>query len=68
MSYAVGCRNVSDPKLLWLWCKPAAVALIDWELPYAVCAALKSKKEKSPLDLDDGDGNPKGKGNLPVEP
>ena len=30
--------------LLWLWCRPAATALIwllTWELPYAVSAALK---------------------------
>ena len=32
---------------LWLQCRPAAVAPIgslDWELPYAGSAALKSKK------------------------
>ena len=32
--------------LLWLWCRPVAVALIRplaWELPYATGAALKSK-------------------------
>ena len=35
--------------LLWLWCRPAAVAPIRplaWELPYAMGAALKSKKTK----------------------
>ena len=35
--------------LLWLWCRPAAVALIQplpWETPYAEGAALKSKKKK----------------------
>ena len=34
------------PALLWLWCRPAAVALIRplaREPPYAVGAALKSK-------------------------
>ena len=44
-----GCRCSSDPALLWLWCRLAAVALLRplaWELPYAVCAALKSKKIK----------------------
>ena len=38
-----------DPTLLWLWCRPAAVALIPpvaWELPYAADVALKSKKKK----------------------
>ena len=49
MSCCVGCRHSSDPELLWLWCRPAAVALIwplAWELPYAASAALKSKKKK----------------------
>ena len=35
--------------MLWLWCRPAAVALtgpLAWEPPYAVSAALKSKKKK----------------------
>ena len=35
--------------LLWLWCRPAATAPIqtlDWELPYAVGAALKRQEEK----------------------
>ena len=38
---------VKDPALLWLWHRPAAIALIQllaWEPPYAVSAALKSKK------------------------
>ena len=45
----VGRRCGSDPALLWLWCRPAAVALIQplaWELPYAVGSALKRKKKK----------------------
>ena len=36
-----------EPALLWLWRRPAAVALIGllaWELPYAADVALKSKK------------------------
>ena len=40
---------VKDLVLLWLWCRPAAVAPIQplaWELPYAVGAALKSQKKK----------------------
>ena len=35
--------------LLWLWLRPATVALIGpltWELPYAAGAALKSKKKE----------------------
>ena len=42
----MGHRLNSDPTLLWLWCRPAAVALIPplaWELPYAVVTALKIK-------------------------
>ena len=45
---------VVDPGLLWLWCRPAAAALIrplGWELPYAAGAALKSRKKKNPLSL-----------------
>ena len=47
LSRGVGCRHGSD--LVWLWCGRAAAAPIrpiTWELPYAVCAALKSKKQK----------------------
>ena len=39
---------VRDPALLWLWCRPAAVAPIQplaWEPPYAVDTALKSKNK-----------------------
>ena len=46
-SCGAGCRHGSNPELLWLWCRPAAVAPIRplaWELPYAVSAALKRKK------------------------
>ena len=46
MTGGVGHRGGSDPVLLWLWCKPAAVASIGplaWEPPYA---ALKKKKRK----------------------
>ena len=34
--------------LLWLWCRPAAEALICTPILYATCAALKSKKKKNP--------------------
>ena len=43
-----GRRHCSDPALLWLWRRPAAVALIQllfWEPPCASGAAVKSKKE-----------------------
>ena len=49
MSYSVGHRRDLDPALLWLWWRPAAVALIRplaWELPYATGAALKKEKKK----------------------
>ena len=52
-SIAVSCgvcrRYSSDPTLLWLWCRPEAVALIRplaWEHPYATGTALQSKKKK----------------------
>ena len=48
MSCGVGRRCGLDPRLLWLWCRLAAVALIQslaWELPYAMGVALKSKKQ-----------------------
>ena len=47
MSCGVGCRPGSDPKLLWLWRRPAATVLIGllaWEPTYAVGVALKKKK------------------------
>ena len=49
MSCGVGHRRSSNPALLWLWCRPAAVALIPllaWEIPYAAGAALKRQKTK----------------------
>ena len=49
MSCGVDRRCSLDPTLLWLWCRPAAVALIQplvWELPYAVSVALKTKNVK----------------------
>ena len=48
MSCGVGCRRGSDPALLWLWCRPAATALIRpvaWEPPYAEGAALEKAKK-----------------------
>jgi len=46
---SVGHRYSSDPALLWLWQRPAAIALIwllAWELPYASGVALKRQKKK----------------------
>ena len=50
MSWCVGRRHGSDPALLWLWCRLAAVALIRpraWEPPYAEGVALKRQKDKN---------------------
>ena len=49
MSYGIGHRRSSDPVLLWLWRRLAAVTPIRplaWESPYAVGVALKSKKKE----------------------
>ena len=49
MSCGVSHRCGSDPKSLWLWCRPAAAGPIlplAWELPYAAGAALKRPKRK----------------------
>ena len=49
MSCGVGHRHGSDPTLLWLWCRPAAVAPIRplaREPPYATIAALKVQNTK----------------------
>ena len=48
MSWGVGYRHGSHPALLWLWCRPAATALIQplaWKPPYAAGVALKDKKK-----------------------
>ena len=40
---------VKDLVWLWLWCRPASIALIPplaWELPYATDVALKRQKKK----------------------
>ena len=49
MSCGVGHRHGSDPLMLWLWCRAAAVALIlplAWELPYSADAALERQTNK----------------------
>jgi len=51
MSCGVGCRRSLDLALLWLWCRPAAVALMGplaWEPPYAAGAGLKSRRKTKP--------------------
>ena len=52
MSCGIGRRHGSDPKLLqlWLWHRPAAVALIQplaWEFPYAMGVAQERQKIKN---------------------
>ena len=51
MSSGVGLRCGLDLALVWLWHRPAAVALIQplgWEeLPYGAGMALKSKKKQA---------------------
>ena len=52
-SCGIGHRLSSDPELPWLWCRPAAVALIRplaWEPPYAMGTALKWQKKKRQSD------------------
>ena len=49
MSRGVGRRRSWDLALLWLWCRPVAVAPIPplaWELPYPAGVALKKAKKK----------------------
>ena len=49
MSCGVAHRHGSDPTLLWLWHRLAAIVPIRplaWELPYAMGAALKSQKKE----------------------
>ena len=49
MSCGVGHRLGLDLVLLWLWCRPAATALIRplaWEPPYAEGAGLGKAKKK----------------------
>ena len=49
MSGGVGCRQGSDPMLLWLWGRPVATAPIQplaWEPPYAMGLVLKRQKKK----------------------
>ena len=46
VSSGAGCRHSLDT--MWLWCRPAAIALIEplaWEPPYTMGAALKKTKD-----------------------
>ena len=54
VSCGVGRRWGLGLTLLWLWCRPAAAALIwplAWELPCAADAALKIQKNKIKIKL-----------------
>ena len=66
MSCGVGHRCGLDPALLWLCCRPAAVALIGplaWEPPYTGYAAPKRKKcQHRPPALQRGRGAKSQKG------
>ena len=49
MSCGVGHRHLWNLTLLWLWCRPEAIALIQplaWEPPYGEGMALKRQKKK----------------------
>ena len=51
MSFGVGSRQGLDLKLLWLWGRPAAAALIQpfaWEPLYVMGVALKTHTRKNP--------------------
>ena len=53
LELCVGCRHSSDLALLWLWHRPAAVALIRplaQELPYATGAVKEKLKIVNCLD------------------
>ena len=52
LSCGVAHRGGLDLALLWLYCRPAAVALIQplaWELPYALGVALKRKEKETSI-------------------
>ena len=65
----MGHRRGSDPAWLWLWCGPAAVALIGplaWEPPYTVGVVLekaeRQKKKKKKKKKKDQRGHMEGAG------
>ena len=54
MSCGVGHRCGLDLVLLWMWCRPAATALIGplaWEPPYALGTALKRLKDQKKKEI-----------------
>ena len=54
MSCGIGRRHGSDSTLLWLWCRPAAAALIRplaWEPPHAMGAALEMAKRQKKKNI-----------------
>ena len=54
MSCGIGRRRCLDPVLLWLWCRPVAVAPIRplaWEPPYTEGVALERKKKTKNIEL-----------------
>ena len=56
MSYVIGCRCGLNPWLLWLWCRPAAAALIQplaWDLAYAISVAPKKQRKKERAEIKD---------------
>ena len=55
MSCGIGRRHSSDPTLLWLWHRLAAIAPIRrlaWEPPYAAGVALEKTKRQKKMHLD----------------
>ena len=56
MNCGVGLKRGSDPELLWLWCRLAAVAPIRplaWEQPYVAGTALEKTKKKIKIIIFD---------------
>ena len=54
VSCDVGRRFSSDLALLWLWCRPAAVAPtqpLAWELPYAGGYSPKKQKKEENIKV-----------------
>ena len=59
LSCSVAHRRGSDPEWLWLWYRPATIALIRllaWEPPYATGVALKSKKNPNLTSTHEDEG------------
>ena len=48
----VGHSYGSDPVLLWLWCRQAAVGSLAWQPPCAVGSDLKTKKKKKEEEVN----------------